>query len=58
MNPNKTRPTILAIDDTPANLQVLSAALDEQYDVQVATSGALGLAAAAKAPPDLMQPRP
>ena len=54
MNPNKTRPTILAIDDTPANLQVLSAALDEQYDVQVATSGALGLAAAAKAPPDLI----
>ena len=54
MNPNKTRPAILAIDDTPANLQVLSAALDEQYDVQVATSGALGLAAAAKAPPDLI----
>ena len=48
------QPRILAIDDTPANLQVLSAALDEQYDVQIATSGALGLAAAAKAPPDLI----
>jgi diguanylate cyclase (GGDEF)-like protein len=48
------QPRILAIDDTPVNLQVLTAALDEQYDVQVATSGALGLAAAAKAPPDLI----
>lgn len=51
---NKHQARILAIDDTPANLQVLSMALDEKYDVQVASSGAAGLAVAAKAPPDLI----
>ncbi len=51
---NKHQARILAIDDTPANLQVLSMALDEKYDVQVASSGAAGLAVATKAPPDLI----
>ena len=54
MNPHRHQPKILAIDDTPVNLQVLSAALDELYDMQVVTSGALGLAMAAKVPPDLI----
>ncbi|MCX7178293.1 MAG: ATP-binding protein [Proteobacteria bacterium] len=49
-----TRPRILAIDDTPANLLLLGAALDAEFELQIATSGALGLALAAKAPPDLI----
>ena len=54
MNLDQHRPRILAIDDTPANLQVLAAALALDFQVQIATSGAVGLAAAAKAPPDLI----
>ena len=54
VNPNRHQPRILAIDDTPVNLRVLSGALTLDFDVQIATSGALGLAAAAKAPPDLI----
>ena len=48
------QPRILAIDDTPANLQVLAAALTLDFNLQIATSGPVGLAAAAKAPPDLI----
>ena len=54
MNLEKHQPRILAIDDTPANLQVLAAALTLDFNLQIATSGAIGLAAAAKAPPDLI----
>ncbi len=45
---------ILAIDDTPANLRSLGAALGTEYDLQIATSGAQGLALAGKNPPDLV----
>ena len=48
------RPRILAIDDTPANLQVLTAALAQEFRFQIATSGEVGLAAAARTPPDLI----
>jgi signal transduction histidine kinase len=48
------RARILAIDDTPANLLTLGRALSANYTVQIATSGAAGLALAAKAPPDLI----
>jgi len=51
---NKSRPLILVIDDTPANLQTLGASLAENFDLQVATSGAVGLELAAKVPPDLI----
>ena len=54
MSLDRRQPIILAIDDTPANLKVLSAALSFDFQVQIATSGAIGLAAAAKAPPDLI----
>ena len=54
MNPEKNRPRILAIDDTPVNLQVLTAALAADFNVQIATSGAAGLALAARSPPDLI----
>ena len=48
------RSAILLIDDMPVNLQVLTAALSADYQVQIATSGAVGLALAAKFPPDLI----
>ncbi|MDD2667469.1 EAL domain-containing protein [Zoogloea sp.] len=51
---NERHSRILAIDDTPANLLTLGAALSEEFDVQIATSGAQGLALAAKMPPDLI----
>ena len=48
------RPLILAIDDTPANLFTLGAALAAEFDLQIATSGEMGLKLAAEAPPDLI----
>jgi signal transduction histidine kinase len=50
----KQRPRILAIDDTPANLFTLGAALATDFDLQIATSGPMGLALALEAPPDLV----
>ncbi|NEX21673.1 response regulator [Thiorhodococcus mannitoliphagus] len=48
------RPRILAIDDTPANLFTLGTALAEEFDLQIATSGATGLELACGSPPDLI----
>jgi diguanylate cyclase (GGDEF)-like protein/PAS domain S-box-containing protein len=48
------RPRILAIDDTPANLLTLGAALEGEFELQFATSGPKGLALALAAPPDLI----
>jgi len=45
---------LLAIDDTPSNLFTLGTALADSFDLQVATSGAQGLALAAETPPDLI----
>ncbi len=49
-----TRARILAIDDTPANLLTLGAALAQTYELQTATSGEMGIALAMKVPPDLI----
>ncbi len=46
--------TILAIDDTPANLMALGAALGDDFELQVATSGEVGLALARELAPDLI----
>jgi diguanylate cyclase (GGDEF)-like protein/PAS domain S-box-containing protein len=51
---NKIKPRILAIDDVPQNLMMLGAALADEFAMQVATSGASGLALAAQCPPDLI----
>ena len=48
------RPRILAIDDTLANLLTLGKALASSFELQVATSGAMGLALALESPPDLI----
>lgn len=45
---------ILAIDDTPANLRTLGAALAEEFELQTVTTGQQGLALAAADPPDLI----
>ena len=47
------KPRILAIDDTPANL-LLATALGTDFDLQIATSGAAGLALALEIAPDLI----
>ena len=48
------RPRILAIDDTPANLFTLGTLLAQEFDLQIATSGYMGLTLAAQTPPDLI----
>jgi PleD family two-component response regulator len=55
------RPKILAIDDTPANLMMLSKALEADFRVLTASSGSQGLQIARADPPvlillDIMMP--
>ncbi len=51
---SRQRPRILAIDDTPANLLMLGAALDDEFHMQIASSGSMGLSLAAEDHPDLI----
>jgi len=48
------RPTILVVDDTPANLSLLSSLLKDQYRIKVANNGIKALELADNAPPDLV----
>jgi putative two-component system response regulator len=48
------RPTVLVVDDTPANLSLVSNLLKGDYRVKLANSGAKALELAAAAPPDLI----
>jgi putative two-component system response regulator len=48
------RATVLAVDDTPANLNLLSQLLGKNYRVQLAVSGAKALELAIKRPPDII----
>jgi putative two-component system response regulator len=48
------KPTILCVDDTPANLSLLSGLLKEQYRVKVATHGAKAIALVEAECPDLI----
>jgi putative two-component system response regulator len=50
----KRRPTVLAVDDTPANLTLLSQLLGRHYRVQIAVSGAKALELALRRPPDIV----
>lgn len=47
-------PKILAIDDTPANLMTLGAALRNEFELQFATSGPAGIELALQSVPDLI----
>ncbi|OAI00260.1 EAL domain-containing protein [Methylomonas methanica] len=51
---NSKQLKILAIDDTPANLALLGLALQDDYQIQIATSGGKGLQLALDEPPDLI----
>jgi putative two-component system response regulator len=48
------RPTVLVVDDTPANLSLLSNLLKDQYRIKVANSGLKALELAAVSAPDLV----
>ena len=55
MTPTPTeRPTILVVDDTPANLSVLGEMLKSDYRVKLANHGQRALDLATAAPPDLV----
>ncbi len=49
-----TRPTVLVVDDTPQNLNLISELLTPRYKVRVAPSGARALQIAQATPPDLI----
>jgi CheY-like chemotaxis protein len=53
--PGRAEASILIVDDTPANLLVLTDMLKQQgYNARPVPSGKLALQAAAKDPPDLI----
>ncbi|PTQ91113.1 diguanylate cyclase domain-containing protein [Agitococcus lubricus] len=54
INPVTTRATILVVDDTPANIEVMHAMLAPDYEVLFATNGHEALELAAKTRPDLI----
>ena len=62
MTDETPKKTILIVDDTPANIDLLKGLLREGYKIKAATSGEKALAIAAKAPPpdlillDVMMP--
>ena len=52
---SETKKTLLVVDDTPANIQLVVGVLRGQYKVKAATSGAKALEIAAATPaPDLI----
>jgi CheY-like chemotaxis protein len=55
MNETTERPTILIVDDAPANIDLLKGILRETYKIKAATSGEKALQIAARTPaPDLI----
>jgi CheY-like chemotaxis protein len=51
----QSKPTVLVVDDTPENLQVMNGLLRGLYKVRLATSGGLALELALQTPqPDLI----
>jgi sigma-B regulation protein RsbU (phosphoserine phosphatase) len=52
---NKTnRPTVLAVDDTPENLDIIKGVLAEEYQLKLAVNGKIALKIAASQSPDLV----
>lgn len=43
MDNNKSKQIILIVDDSPSNITILGNALGEDYQVRIATSGAMAL---------------
>ena len=49
-----SKPRVLVIDDTPENLFTLGVALAAEFELQIATSGEMGLSLASESLPDLV----
>ena len=54
MNEPKPKHTILAVDDTPENLDVVKGILTPEYVVKAAVNGKMALKIAQAQPPDLI----
>jgi putative two-component system response regulator len=54
VNAQVEKPVILAVDDTPENLDVVKGLLSSQYIVKAAVNGMMALKIAGKKPPDLI----
>ena len=54
MTSSTEKATILAVDDTPENLDVVKGLLSDDYIVKAATSGAMALKIIEKQKPDLV----
>jgi sigma-B regulation protein RsbU (phosphoserine phosphatase) len=54
MASNTTKPTILAVDDTPENLDIVMGILRDDYHIKVAVNGKIALKIAQSQAPDLI----
>ena len=54
MSQDNTKPTILTVDDTPANIDVVKGVLSNKYFVQAAVNGKMALKILEKKKPDLI----
>ena len=54
METGLARRTVLVVDDVPANISMLNAALEHEYNVKVATSGKKAIAIASASPVDII----
>ena len=54
MNEQEKRPVVLAVDDTPENLDVVKALLTPRFIVKAAVNGMMALKIVEKQPPDLI----
>ncbi|MHC1790134.1 hybrid sensor histidine kinase/response regulator [Solidesulfovibrio sp.] len=54
MTNHPPRPSVLIVDDVPANIRVLAECLRDDYDIHVATGGADALALARRVLPDIL----
>ena len=54
MPDTQTKPVILAVDDTPENLDVVKGILAKDYTVKAAINGQMALKIVEKSPPDLI----
>ena len=54
MNEQEKRPVVLAVDDTPENLDVVKGLLTSQFIIKAAVNGMMALKIVEKQPPDLI----
>ena len=54
MNEQEKRPVVLAVDDTPENLDVVKGLLTPKFIVKAAVNGMMALKIVEKQPPDLI----